>query len=131
MNEMELNILTPEKRFFNGKVSELVIKGEGGYMGILPGHTPLVMAMIPHVATLKIDNESKQIFISTGLVSLANDKIDIVCEACEWPKDIDKIRAEKSKERAEERLKDKKDNLDMKRAQYSLIRALARLQIAE
>lgn len=131
MNEIELNILTPEKRFFNGKVSELVIKGDGGYMGILPSHTPLVMAMVPHVATLKIDSESKQIFMSSGLLSLANDKIDIVCEACEWPKDIDKERAEKSKERAEERLKEKKDNLDIKRAEYSLIRALSRLEIAE
>lgn len=133
MKEMELNILTPEKRFYSGKISELKVKCESGYIGILPGHTPLVMALIPHVLMIKENGEKKLFFIANGLLSLSNNNVDIVCEACELPENIDVARAQESKKRAEERLKnkDKDKNIDIKRVEYSLMRSLARLQLGK
>lgn len=125
--KIKLRIITPNKEFYNGEVSDLHIESVNGKMEILPGHVPLISILKPTISKL-VEEEKKIFFSSSGIIKVSKDKIIMLCDACEWPYEIDIERAEKAKKRAEERINDKKD-IDVDRAKLALIRALTRIKI--
>ena len=128
---LRLNILTPEKEFYTGEVTEIITDSTQGRIGILVDHIPLVTTLRPGITEIT-EKGGKQIkiFTSTGIMEVSNNEVKILCDVCEWPEEIDFKRAEEAKKRAEERLQEKNDdNLDVKRAELALSRALARLKL--
>lgn len=71
--------------------------------------------------------QEKKVFTSTGILNVGESEVSFMCDASEWPDEIDIQRAETAKERAEKRLKTS-NNIDVKRAELSLSRALARIK---
>jgi len=126
---LKLNIITPEKEFYNGEIIELNTENDFGKLGILANHMPMITTLKPAVTTFK-DAKGKTFtaFTSTGVLRVMENQVKILCEACEWPEDIDIKRAEEAKKRAEERL-NKKSSVDTQRAEIALQRALLRLKI--
>ncbi|WP_035293991.1 F0F1 ATP synthase subunit epsilon [Clostridium sp. KNHs214] len=129
---LNLLIITPEKEFYNGNVKEIYIETLSGHMGILPGRLPIIALLKPTITVFK-DEKGKEFrtFTSSGMLEVENNKVKMLCDACEWPKNIDFNRAEAAKKRAEERLSKKEENVDIKRAQMALARALARLKLKD
>jgi len=129
-NKFHLTIITPDREFFLGNVVELNCEGSEGHFGILPNHAAMISTIIPTVTTFK-DVEGKQYtaFTSDGVFKVNNNKAILLCNAAEWPEEIDIGRAEKAKERAEHRLSEKNENLDTQRAKLALLRSLVRLKI--
>lgn len=125
----KLSIITPEKQFYNGDVVEIITENEFGKLGILPNHMPMITSLKPAVTTFK-DNSGKTLnaFTSTGILKVSNNEVKILCEACDWPEDIDIERAEEAKKRAEERLMNK-SQVDTERAEIALQRALLRIKV--
>lgn len=132
MNTVLVEVVTPERVVYSGDARIVVAKGVEGDLGILPNHMPLVTPLkIAPVQIKKADDSSDFIAISGGLLEVRKDKITILAQSAELPEDIDVNRAQAAKERAERRLADSgKDDSDFKRAQLSLQRAVARLQVA-
>lgn len=128
---LKLNILTPEKECYTGEVTEIITESTQGSVGILADHMPLVTTLKPGVTEVTEKGGKKfKLFISSGIMEVDNNEVKILCDVCESPENIDFKRAEESKKRAEERLKDKnQDNLDVARAELALSRALARLRL--
>lgn len=128
-NTFKLIILTPEREFFTGEATELIVANAEGNLGILANHMPLVTTLRPSAAEI-VDKEGKRkkAFISTGILEVKENSVTVLSDACEWPEEIDKKRAEAAKERAEARLK-QKAGVDIKRAELALARALARLNL--
>lgn len=130
--KIRLRIVTPTKEFFNEDVHMVSMRGIEGDFGVLKGHQPFTTTL--DYGFLKIKNDGKEI-ISTmfgGFVDVQPNIVTILTDEAEWIDEIDMEKAKKAKERAEKRLQqasksEKEKNIDVKRAELALKRALLRL----
>jgi len=127
-NILKLTIITPEKEFYSGEVLDLVTENEYGRIGFLPEHIAMVTVLKPSVTTFtQKDGKKFKAFTSSGILSINNDEVNLMCDASEWPEDIDISRAEEAKQRAEMRLKEH-TGVNMDRTEVALMRALMRIK---
>src|SRR5690625_5222671 len=105
-------------------------KAEDGELGILPGHIPLVAPLDIGAVCLKNGDEQELIAVNGGFLEVRPDKVTILAHSAEKPSEIDLERAERARERAEKRLQSEQDDIDFKRAELSLKRAMNRITIA-
>jgi F-type H+-transporting ATPase subunit epsilon len=126
----QLEIVTPEKLVVNEPVEEAQIPGLGGYLGILPGHAPLITELAVGVITYRAQGVTKSLSVAWGFAEVLPDKVTMLAETAERPDEIDVGRAQKAKERAEQLLKSNDPQLDYDRAQDALQRAETRLKVA-
>lgn len=125
----KIRILTPEKEFYNGEITELISENELGKFGILPNHVAMITTLSPSITTFKTSDGNKlEAFISSGVLKVSSNEVEILCDACEWPKDIDIKRAEEAEARALAILQ-KKNSGDIRRAEFAMARALLRIKI--
>ena len=125
-----LQIISPTRVFFNEAVDMVEMKTTEGEIGVLAGHIPLTTILEPGVLRIKTDGNVKEAALHDGFVQIQKDKVTVLAESCEWPDEIDVNRAEAAKQRAEDRIAAKSENLDLKRAEYALHKALTRLDVA-
>ena len=126
----KLEIVTPEKKVVDTAAEEVQIPGKNGYLGVLPGHAPLITELA--VGEIKYCENSNELVLAVawGFAEVLPDKVTILAETAERPSEIDVERARKSKERAEERLTSGDTNVDVERALDALHRAETRLDVA-
>jgi F-type H+-transporting ATPase subunit epsilon len=129
-DKLNLEIITPEKLALRESVDEVVVPGLGGELGILPNHTPLISQLQTGVLTYRTGNDKKQAHVSGGFVEVLPDRVSVLSDVAELPEEIDLERAERAKERAERRLVSRGEDIDFKRAELKLQRALIRIQLA-
>lgn len=132
MSGFGVEIVTPNKSFKFSDVHYLRFTGLDGKVGVMKNHAPAIMAV--DVGELKIEDSSGKInyFATTsGFTEVIDNKSMILVEAAEACDSIDIDRAKAAKERAEERIKSKEENLDLLRAESALFRAINRLQVAK
>ena len=126
----QLEIVTPEKLVVKDAVEELQMPGANGYLGILPGHAPLITELAIGELTYKIGGTTHRLAVAWGFAEVLPDRVTILAETAERPEDIDVARARDSKSRAEERLKSGSTDVDYDRAEKALQRAETRLTVA-
>ncbi len=125
---LKLTILTTERKIFDGEVKELTVENELGRMEILPKHISMITSLAPTVTTFTtLDGKKHKLFTSTGLLKVEDNVISMLSETAEWPEEIDIVRAEDARKKAEELLKVKKAR-DHEKAELKLKRALARIK---
>lgn len=127
---IKTKIVTPlglYKEFYTPIITLTTTDGE---RGILPSHMPTVLILdIGKLET--IENEKRQTYaISEGVFCFKNDEAKILVNAIEAKEDIDVNRAIASKERQLKKLESKDENIDLKRAEISLRKAINRIKIA-
>ncbi|MGA3105166.1 MAG: F0F1 ATP synthase subunit epsilon [Terriglobales bacterium] len=127
----QLEIVTPTKLLVKDAAEEAQIPGASGYLGILPGHAPLITELGVGAITYKASGTTHTLSVAWGFAEVLPDKVTILAEAAEQPQEIDVPRAEKAKGRAEERLKSNDPQVDFTRAGDSLQRAETRLNVAK
>ena len=125
-----LEIITPRGIYLTEEVESLTIKLSSGYRTFLKGHTPLIGSLAYAPMHLVKDGKLENYAVHGGAINVTKEKVSVVCNAIENEKEIDVERALSAKERAEKRLKEKDPNIDIKRAQLALQRALIRLELA-
>ena len=130
-NTFQLEIVTPAKLVVKEAAEEAQIPGSSGYLGILPGHAPLITELGVGVITYKASGATHTLSVAWGFAEVLPDKVTILAEAAERPQEIDVERAQKSKDRAEERLKSNDPKIDYTRAEDALQRAETRLNVAK
>jgi F-type H+-transporting ATPase subunit epsilon len=127
----QLEIVTPEKQVVKDvRAEEAQIPGLNGYLGILPGHAPLISELKAGELTYKTAGAIHKLAVAWGFVEVLPEKVTILAETAERPEEIDVPRAEKAKVRAEERLKSNSPEIDYDRAEDALERAEVRLKVA-
>jgi F-type H+-transporting ATPase subunit epsilon len=127
----QLEIVTPVRLLVNDTAEEAQIPGLSGYLGILPGHAPLITELAVGVITYKSNGTTHTLSVAWGFAEVLPDKVTILAETAERPQEIDVERAEKAKERAEERLKSSDPDVDFTRAEDARQRAETRLNVAK
>jgi F-type H+-transporting ATPase subunit epsilon len=129
-SHLTLEIVTPDHSIAHEQVDEVEIPGSEGYFGVLPGHTPLLAAL--QVGQLWYRRGSEKFFLSIafGFAEVLPDRVTILAQIAERAEEIDVSRAEAEKQRAEDQLSRRAQNVDFERARISMLKALVRLQVA-
>ena len=129
MTPFRLQILTPDKLFFDGETDNLIVRTTVGDKGILARHEDYVAALPIGKMKVRIDGKFRTAAVSEGTVKVSKDKTVVLVQSCEWADEIDVDRAKAAKEKAEQRLKAaEKDNNDYLLAEYKLKRAVNRIE---
>ncbi len=126
-NKFTLKIITPDRTFYEDQVSMVEFNTVEGEVGIFRQHIPMTMIVAPGILTITQDNEVKEAALHAGFAEVLPEQVTILAEIIEWPTEIDIDRAQESKERAEGRIRENAPGTDMKRAEMSLKRAVARI----
>ncbi|WP_366923714.1 F0F1 ATP synthase subunit epsilon [Metallumcola ferriviriculae] len=126
--KLTVEVVTPERSVAGKEIDSLVVPASEGYLGVLPGHAPLVTGLQVGVITMKNGGQDETIAISGGFMEVIEDKVTIMPDTAETAAEIDAARAERAKERAEERLEKRPEGLDAARAEAALQRAIARIK---
>ncbi|AXF56376.1 F0F1 ATP synthase subunit epsilon [Salicibibacter kimchii] len=126
-----VNVVTPNGNVYENEADIVSAKTESGEIGVLPRHIPLVAPLQTSAVRVKNESTEDSISVSGGFLEVRPDKVTILAESAEVPEDIDIERAQRAKERAENRLNQDQEDIDKKRAQQALSRAETRLSVAE
>lgn len=131
MNPIQVSVVTPDGAVVEKEVEMVSVKAVSGELGILHGHIPLVAPLAISAVRLKNGATTEQVAVSGGFVEVRPDKVTILAQAAELATEIDIDRARAAKERAERRLQQAKaDDVDFKRAELALKRAINRLNVS-
>ncbi len=127
--KLHLRIVSPSRLIYENDVDMVILRAVSGDMGILPDHENTTTLLSLGVLRVKNDGVEESIAILGGFCTITKEGVNILSDAAETYEDIDKDRALSSKERAEKRIKDNSKDVDVKRAEASLRRALVRLEV--
>ncbi|MDI9475436.1 MAG: F0F1 ATP synthase subunit epsilon [Natronincolaceae bacterium] len=125
-----LQIITPNRTFYDDEAESLVVTTMEGEMGVLAKHIPIVTQLAVGKIKIKKNGQYKIAAASEGFVKVDSESTRIVMDSAEWPEEIDVQRAEAAKKRAEERIESKESHVDIARAKAALCRATNRLSVA-
>ena len=129
--QIDLTIVTPERPVVHESVLAVSIPGKGGYLGILPGHAPLLSELKAGELSYTVHKADHYVAVSWGFAEVLPDRVTILAQTSERAEEIDVERARRAKQRAEQRLgKPSEVEVNQERAQAALERAMARLEVA-
>jgi F-type H+-transporting ATPase subunit epsilon len=127
----KLEIVTPEKKVVETAAEEVQIPGKNGYLGVLPGHAPLITELAVGEIIYCENSNEQRLAVAWGFAEVLPDKVTILAESAERPSEINVERAREAKERAEQRLTSGDTEVDVDRALDALHRAESRLDVAQ
>src|SRR5579864_7679190 len=127
---LQLEIVSADRSLVNERVDEVQVPGSEGYLGILPGHTPLLTMLQVGQLWYRQGQEKHFLAIAFGFAEVQPDRVTILAQIAERADEIDVARAEMAKRRAEDRLSKSTVDLDFERARIALLKSLVRLQVA-
>ena len=128
--KIQLHIVSPDRSLVNETVDEVEIPGADGYFGVLPGHTPLLALLGTGELWYRQGSEKVYLSIAFGFAEVQPDRVTILAQIAEKADEIDVVRAEAAKKRAEERLAQTTAGMDFERARIALLKSLIRLQVS-
>jgi len=134
--KLTLEIVTPDRSLIREEVDEVVVPGTEGEFGILPGHTPLLSTLKVGELWYRQGEEKHYLAIAFGFVEVLPDRVTVLADVGERAQEIDVQRAERARQRAEQRLAEApqphltQTEFDIERARVALMKALIRLQVA-
>lgn len=126
----QLEIVTPEKKVVETAAEEIQIPSKNGYLGILPGHAPLITELSVGEITYRENGTEQKLAVAWGFAEVLPKKVTILAETAERPSEIDVERAREAKQRAEQRLTSGDTSVDVERALDALHRAETRIEVA-
>jgi F-type H+-transporting ATPase subunit epsilon len=125
-----LSILTPDRRVYEESVEEVVLPGSEGYLGVLPGHAPLLTSLKIGEISIRQGSAWRHAFVAWGFAEVLGDRVGVLADVGELGEKIDVERAAKARDRANERLMEPVSDVDHERARAALERAVARMKVA-
>jgi F-type H+-transporting ATPase subunit epsilon len=125
-----LEIVTPDRAIVKEQVDEVQLPGSEGYLGVLPGHAPLVTTLQVGEMWYRTGQDTKYLAIAFGFAEILPDRVTVLAQIAERAEDIDLSRAEAAKVRAEQRVASPQADVDFERARIALMKSLVRLQVA-
>ena len=127
---LELEIVTPDKLLVRTPAEQVQIPGKNGYLGILPGHAPLITELTIGEISYRQSGTTHYFAVAWGFAEVLPDKVTILADTAERAEDIDVPRAQAAKARADEALKRAAHDLDFDATLYAQRRAEVRLEVA-
>ena len=128
-NSFVVRIITPTRVFYEGTAEMIEFNTVEGEIGVYKNHIPLTTVIAPGIVVITDGEEKRKAAVHSGFAEILGDKVTILAEVAEWPEEIDVDRAIAARDRAEKRLSEKADNIDIARAEIALRKSLVRISI--
>lgn len=129
--QLQLEVVTPERRVLTEAVDMVTVPGLGGELGILPGHTPLISQLQTGVLSYQKGGNTFQLHVSGGFVEVRDEQVSVLAEVAERPEEIDAARARLARDHVEKELSSwTGTEEDFETARAKLERSVVRLQLA-
>ena len=130
-DQLQLEVVTPERRVLAEAVNAVTVPGRNGDMQILPGHAALISELQTGVLAYNQGGTAQQLHVSGGFIEVNNDKVSVLAEIAERPEEIDAARARLAREHTEKQLSSwSGSEEDFEKARAKLERSMVRLQLA-
>jgi len=126
----ELEIVTPGRLLVPSRAKEVEILGKNGYLGILPGHAPLITELGIGEISYRENGQSQSLAVAWGFAEVLPDGVTILAETAERAGEIDVRRAKEAKGARRGAVDERNPNVDCARAQCARTRAAIRLEVA-
>lgn len=126
-----LEIATPERQLLKEQVTEAQIPGEDGYMGILPGHAPLVSALKPGVLSYKLNGKEEAVAIHGGFLEVAQDHARVLVDGGVKSEEVDLNKAQEQYRQAQQNVENIPAGMDLADALAESMKAEAQLELAK
>ena len=127
-NTFPFEILTPEHSFFSGDIEALTFTASDGEWTILKGHAPMLVVLRPGTVKIKQNGQWREAVNSEGYMEITPHHTVLFAKPCDWPEEVDRNRAERSRRMAEEALRQSHSQAQFRANQAMLARAMARLR---
>jgi F-type H+-transporting ATPase subunit epsilon len=126
---VHVDVVSAEEQIFSGLAEFVVLPGEVGELGILPGHMPLMTRIKPGAVRLKLQGQAQEelIFVAGGILEVQPGRVTVLADTAIRGHDLDEVKASEAKRKAEEALSNRSAELDYAHAQAELAEAVAQL----
>jgi len=122
-------ITTPEKTVFTAQVKQVSLPTQTGEITVLPHHIPIVSIIVPGVLHIRLESGEEQLLaVSGGFVEVQGKKVVVLADSAERADEIDEARAEEARQRAQEAMANRKNDVEFGAATANLERQLARIR---
>jgi F-type H+-transporting ATPase subunit epsilon len=130
-DQLQLEVVTPERRLLSEQVNSVTVPGRGGELGILPGHAALISELQTGVLSYTEDGTTFQLHVSGGFVEVNDDRVSVLAEVAERPEEIDAALARASRDQLEKQMSSWSGSQeDFEKARTEFERSTVRLQLA-
>lgn len=130
MADFALEIITPERTFFSGRVEGLCVSLPDGFYTILSGHAPMAAPLSVGELRFKRHSQWHECAASEGFLEVTADgQVTAFVQACEYAEEIDAGRAQAAAQRAKERLASSRSLHEHELNRIALARAMNRLRV--
>ncbi len=130
MDKVELRIVTPERLVFSESVDEVVLPGEDGYLGVRPGHAPLLARLQIGEVSFTVGGKQRFMAVSGGYAEILRERVSVLAETAEPAEDIDLERAQRAQQSAQQLLDGNASDHELRLANVKLRRAVNRISTA-
>jgi len=126
---MHVDVVSAERSLFSGVVEFLIAPAAMGEVGIYPRHAPLITRIKAGSVRLKLPDrdEEELIYVSGGLLEVQPSVVTILADTAVRGRDLDEVKAQEAKQRAEEAMRDRSAEINYAQAQAELAEAVAQL----
>jgi F-type H+-transporting ATPase subunit epsilon len=128
MVSFRLEIITPEKRFFDGDCESLIVDAPDGKRGVLARHAPMVVAIAGGEIAFKTGGEWKKCFTTGGFAEVRPDETVVNLQIVEWPEEMEARLAEEARGQTEEQLRQEKSLREYYESVANIARAMVKLK---
>ncbi len=130
---MQVDVVSAEELIYSGVAEFVAAPAEMGEVGVYARHAPMLTRLKPGSVRVKVANSSDEeiVYVSGGLIEIQPHMITVLADTAIRGKDLDEAKANETKRRAEEAMRNQASKLDYARAQAELAQAIAQLQVIE
>jgi F-type H+-transporting ATPase subunit epsilon len=128
--QLALELVTPDHLIAHESVDEVQLPGVEGYLGVLPGHTPMLVTLGVGQMWYRRGQERFYLSVAEGLAEILPDRVIVLSLTAERAEEIDLMRAEAAREHAESLMRSGANLEDLERARIAMLKAMSRIQVA-
>ena len=129
--KIQLAVVTPERHVLDESVESVELPAKEGFLGVLPGHAPLLTELGIGLLSYKRGAETKLLTLIHGFAEVLPDRVIVLADFSERAEEIDSSRAQTAAQRAQATLAGSATGDEQwQQASFALERAILRLQAA-
>ena len=118
---VHVDIVSAEESIFSGLAEFVVLPGEAGELGIMPGHTPLLTRIKPGVVRVKTqDGHEELVFVAGGMLEVQPNLVTVLADTAIRGKDLDEAKAREALQRAEDARRNANSDMEIAKAEAEL-----------
>jgi len=127
----KLKVITPNAAVLDTNVEQIIARSVDGEIGILPDHIPVITPLSIAPFQYWEAGERKVAAVLGGMMEVSKEGVTVISDHAALAENIDTVIAEKEREQAQAKLAQKKDKVDIQKAEMELTRLLVMLEAVE